>query len=231
MPEELRDPTRMPLFPLPNLVHFPRTDLKLHVFEPRHRRLVRDLIELEEEARWVGVVLLKPGWREAAGNRPEVFPDGTAGRLIDVEFLPDGRSNIVLSGEYRFELSHELGDLPYRQAVVRPVAEPWLSETDAGVVAVRSALLELLRSLAAELGESFPFDLDDAEELSGRCRFEELVNRVAAGLDLPPLRKMQLLHQALPERGVAVLSILRNRQQVVDLLRPFRHLAEGSQHN
>ena len=39
---------------------------------------------------------------------------------------------------------------------------------------------------------------------------------------MPPLRKLQLLTESLPERGLSVLSILRSRQQVVDLLRPFR---------
>jgi len=41
--------TRLPLFPLPDLVHFPRTDLRIHVFESRYRRLVRDLVAQEDE--------------------------------------------------------------------------------------------------------------------------------------------------------------------------------------
>lgn len=223
--------TLLPLFPLPDTVHFPRTELRLHVSEPRYCRLVRDLEEREEESRWVGVVLLKPGWVQSYEGNPEIFPGGTAGRLMDIEELPDGSSNILLYGDFRFELEREQAGGPYRQAVVRPVAEPWLNEHDAGIVIVRDSILSHLRSLAAELGESFPLGLDELEELGEGSPFEELVNRVAAELDVPALRKLQLLVESLPERGLSVLSILRSRKQVVDLLRPYRHLAGGSHLN
>jgi Lon protease-like protein len=221
----------MPLFPLAGVVHFPRTELKLHVVEPSYRRMVRDVIEQADEARWIGIVLLKPGPTLDAAGLPEVFPGGTAGRLLDAELLPDGCSNILLHGEFRFQLRREVADQPYRQAVVEPVEEPWLNEHDAGIVAVRSGILELLRGLAAELGERFPFGEDALDELTERCAFEELVNRIAADLDVPPLRKQALLQEALPDRGLSVLSILRSRQLVIDRLRPFRHLAANNQLN
>ena len=229
-----RDPvTRIPLLPLSDVVHFPRTELKLVVEEPRYLRMVKDLMtDEEDDARRIGMVLLKPGWTQAESGRPEIFPEGTASRLVDVDNLPDGRSCIVLLGDFRFELERELvGDEPYRQAVVRPVEEPWLNERDAGIIAVRRATLELLRHLAQETGERFPLTADDLEEIAGDCAFEELVNRVAAGLDLPPLRKLKLLQQPLPDRALSILSILRNRHQVMDMLRPWRHLAADHDHS
>lgn len=223
--------TLLPLFPLPDIVHFPRTELRLHVSEPRYRRLVRDLEEQEEESRWIGVVLLKPGWAQGYEGNPEVFPGGTAGRLLDIDSLPDGSANILLYGDFRFELEREQVGGPYRQAVVRPLAEPRLNERDAGILVVRDAILGHLRSLAAELGESFPLSGDDIEELGEESPFEELVNRIAAELDVPVLRKLQLLIESLPERGLSVLSILRSRKKVIDLLRPYRHLADRSHLN
>jgi uncharacterized protein len=222
--------TRLPLFPLPDVVHFPRTELKLLVEEPRYLRMVKDLAEREEEARWIGIVLLKPGWSQSYDGRPAVYSGGTAGRLVDVDTLPDGRTQILLVGDFRFELERELAGEPYRLAEVRPVEEPWLNEQDAGIMAVRKAMTELLRHVAEQTGERFPLGGGEIAELAGECGFEELVNRVAAGLDLPPLRKLKLLQQPLPERGLSILTILRNRQQVLDLLRPWRHLA-GGDHN
>ena len=220
--------TRLPLFPLPDVVCFPRTELKLVLEEPRYLRMVRDLMDREDDARWIGMVLLKPGWSQSHGSRPAVYSGGTASRLIDVDNLPDGRSHILLVGGFRFEMERELvGQEPYRLAEVRPVEEPWLNEHDAGIRAVRKAMTELLREVAGQSGERFPLDDADLAELAGDCAFEELVNRIAAGLDLPPLRKLKLLQQPLPERGLSILSILRNRQQVLDLLRPWRHLAGG----
>ncbi len=223
------DGTRLPLVPLPDLVHFPRTELRLHVIDPSYLPLVQDLARLDEDSRWLGVVLLRPGWNRDPEGRPAIFPGGTAARVMDLEALPDGRSELLLWGEFRFQLERELGDAPYRQALVRPVEEPWLDERDAGIVAVRQAIVELLRSLCQELGDKLPLDVNDLA--SGDCAFEELVNRIAARVDVPPLRKLQLLTESLPERGLSVLSILRSRQQVVDMLRPFRRLAEGSENN
>ena len=218
--------TRLPLVPLADLVHFPRTELRLHVVDPSYVQLIQDLAALDEDSRWLGVVLLKPGWDR---GRAEVFPGGTAARVLDLETLPDGRADLLLYGEFRFELERELGDGPYRRALVRPVEEPWLNERDAGVVAVRHAIVELLRPLCEELGDKLPLDVDDLA--SGDCAFEELVNRIAARVDVPPLRKLQLLCESLPERGLSVLSILRSRRQVMDMLRPFRRLSEGSERN
>ena len=35
-------PVRVPVFPLPNVVLFPKTYLPLHIFEPRYRAMVSD---------------------------------------------------------------------------------------------------------------------------------------------------------------------------------------------
>jgi Lon protease-like protein len=226
----MSEETLLPLFPLPDVVHFPRTELRLHVSEPRYRRLLQDLTDLDEDNRWIGVVLLKPGWVQSYEGNPDIFPGGTAGRLLDLEELPDGSANVLLYGDYRFELARECASAPYRQALVRPVAEPWLNEHDAGIVVVRESILTNARSLAAELGDSFPLDSDEIEECE-ESPFEELVNRIAAEIDVPVLRKLQLLIESLPERGLSILSILRSRKQVVDQLRPYRHLADRSHLN
>lgn len=223
---------RLPLFPLPDVVHFPRTALRLHVFEPRYRQLVRDLEEREERLRWIGMVLLKSS-AERAFEPPEVFPRGTAGRLVEVEALPDGRSNIVLEGEFRFTIEEEVSDLslPYRQALVRPLEEVALNEADPGVQAVRREILEMAGHLSQEMGPAFPFGREHLEALVHEASVEALVNGFAAELDLPALRKLELLEQPLPDRAVEVLGILRSRRRVLDLLRPYRHLADASDRN
>lgn len=224
------DDRRLPLIPLPDIVCFPRTELRLHVLEPRYQLLLHDVEELDEDSRQVGVVLLKPGLPRDPEGRPEILPGGTVARVMDLEDLPDGRTNVILHGELRFELEREIAGGPYREALVKPVQEPWLNERDAGIVAVRTAILELLQSLSVELKDSFPLSAEEIEEIE-HSAFEELVNRIAADLDVPPLRKFELLVESLPERGLSMLSILRSRQQVVDLLRPFRRLASGSRLN
>ena len=213
------DDTRLPLVPLTNVVHFPRTELKLHVLDPAFNQLVTDLAALDEDARWIGVVLMKPGPQLGPQGVPEIFPGGTAARVMDLETLADGHADLLVYGEFRFELEREISG-PYRQGVVRPVEEPWLNEHDAGILAVRRGIVQVLRALSEELGGALPLDVDDLA--SADCAFEELINRVATRMDVPPLRKLELLTESLPERGLSVLSILRSRKAVFDLLRPFR---------
>jgi hypothetical protein len=224
--------TRLPLFPLPGIVHFPRTELRLHIEAPEPLRLVHEVTELDEDSRWLGVVVLKPGARPDAEGRPAIFAGGTASRVVDVESLPEGGSYVVLQGEFRFTLEREVGGGRHRSAVVRPVEEPRLDERDAGLVAVRTAILDLLRWIWDELGEErSPLSAREIEAFTRGSVFEELVNRIAAELDLPLLRKLELLTESLPERGLSVLQILRGRRQVIDQLRPFRRLSGGSQFN
>ncbi len=226
----LIDPSApLPLFPLPNVVHFPTTNLKLHIFEPRYRRLVRDLLEASQELRLVGMVLIKPGSGNAGS--PEIFRSGTAGMLVDVESFPDGRSNIVLHGDFRFEIEREVAAAPYRRALVRAVPEPALNEADPGILSVRRDLTEHVTALATEIGERFPLKTDSLREGEAELSFEQLVNYIAAEIDLPALSKLSLLSDALPERALSLLGILRNRRQALELLRPFRHLATDGELN
>ncbi|MEO8502926.1 MAG: LON peptidase substrate-binding domain-containing protein [Acidobacteriota bacterium] len=224
----------LPLFPLPDVVHFPRTELRLQVFEPRYRQMVRDLQGVAGGA-WIGMVLLQPGWEEDYEGRPPVYSAGTAGRLEHVELLPDGRSNIVLRGDFRFEVTEEFGDefsmRPYRLARVRRWTESTAANDDRELIVYRKEILASAAQLRVDLGERFEFGDGDLEELAREVSTEALVNRFAAELDVPPLRKLQLLAADLPERAQSVQSILRSRARVLDLLRPFRHLAAGAESN
>jgi len=56
------DLSRVGLFPLPNVVLFPSQLLALHVFEPRYRRLIRDVIARQLT---LAVPRLKPGFDAA----------------------------------------------------------------------------------------------------------------------------------------------------------------------
>jgi Lon protease-like protein len=222
--------TRIPLFPLPDVVHFPRTDLHLHVFEPRYRALVRDVLARERGARWIGMVLMKPG--EPPADEPEIFAAGTAGQLVEVDPLPDGRSLIRLRGGFRFTVEREVGGLPYRQAIVRTITDERAAGHDPAVDALRRDLVDLASALRGEMGERFPLDGETVERLGApETSCEEAVNRLAAELDVPPLRKLQLLAAELPQRARDLTAILRARRRVLDLLRPYRRLAEGAERN
>lgn len=219
-------PLSIPLFPLPNVVHFPRTDLELHIFEPRYRQLVRDLLALPPEERVVGMVVLAPG---ASQETPAIFAAGTAGRMVEVEDLPEGRSNIRLRGQYRFEVSSEVDPqvpptTPYRRALVHPIEESAVDERAQGVRTLRSNLMRTALGLSEELSDRFPVSLLELRELEAEP-LESLVNGLCARLDLPVLRRLELLSLDLVSRSDSLLRQLEKHRSALDQLRPFRQLA------
>src|SRR4029078_1195439 len=108
-------PARIPVFPLPNVVLFPKTYLPLHIFEPRYRAMVSDAAI---HGQCIGMALLKDGWEADYYGHPPVFPLGCVGRLASVQPLADGRSNILLQGRERFEIREECEDKDYREATI-----------------------------------------------------------------------------------------------------------------
>ena len=218
---------QLPLFPLPNVVHFPRTELRLHVFEPRYRDLIRDLSDLDAERRLIGVVLLH---ESAEDGQTAVYAAGTAGRLVEIDYLPDGRSNIVLHGDFRFEVEKEVPGKAYRQGMVHRLEEPQIDERSSEIGGLLKQLMSTAIDVAREVGERFPISRELLSTLREES-FECVVNSFAAELDVPVLRKLQLLSRPLPERAADVLSILSTRRNVLDGLRPFRQLAASPELN
>ena len=105
--------TQLPLFPL-RLVLFPHALLPLHIFEPRYRQLLADLSGLPAERRLFGI--LPPG---EGSELPEPGVVGCAARLRGAQRLPDGRANVVVSGERRFSLRAPApAATPYHQGQV-----------------------------------------------------------------------------------------------------------------
>jgi Lon protease-like protein len=103
-------PLRLPLFQL-DVVLFPSVELPLHVFEPRYRALLTDVLAGDQR---FGVVPAGP--RSAP---PEPGAIGCVARIVTHQPLAEGRSNIVVVGESRFVLRGLLDDTaPYPVGLV-----------------------------------------------------------------------------------------------------------------
>jgi hypothetical protein len=115
----------VPVFPLPGLVLFPGQRLPLHIFEPRYRAMVRDLIGSPAPYMAVACIL---------GDATEPVPPFCAvaglGRLVSHQRLADGRFNILLEGVGRVRLEERPFVPPYRRARATVLAEPDPAEVD-----------------------------------------------------------------------------------------------------
>jgi len=135
------------MFPLASVL-LPSMVLPLHVFEPRYRALVRDVLDGDGE---FGVCLIARG-HEVGGD--DVRTDvGTVARVHEASELPDGRWAVIAVGDRRIQVARWLDDDPYPRADVvdHPDPEPRAAELDrlpAVVALLRSAL-----GKAAEAGD------------------------------------------------------------------------------
>lgn len=121
VPEDLLiDWARVPIFPLPETVFFPRTHLPLHVFEPRYRKMTEDCIA---EGLPMAVCLAKPG--EDLAGHAEVFPVAGVGVIERHERLQDGRFNLVLRGIARARIEDEVPHRPYRIVRAARLEDRW----------------------------------------------------------------------------------------------------------
>lgn len=231
----------VPLVPLDDAVCFPRTALHLSLSESVMRSLARQLAlageagqagepQLDATAvRHVGVVLLEPAADDQTpDSERKIFHEGCLARLVEAVETEDGRYQITLEGERRFSLVEEMqgGDPalpgPCRRARVRPLPEDQVSDHDPAVVELRDEISRLALRVASEVGDRFPLDRDELDELASGAELELLVNGMAAELDVPATRKLSLLAVPLVDRAEEVAGILRSRAEVLDLLRPFR---------
>jgi Lon protease-like protein len=107
--------TRIPLFPLPGAILFPRSQLPLHIFEPRYRSMVEDAA-----AGVARIGMIQPQVAETDNpDHPPLYRVGCVGEIVGLEELEDGRFNLVLQGSTRFRLIAEADvGTAYRQADV-----------------------------------------------------------------------------------------------------------------
>jgi len=182
--EEL--PSVVPVFPLPNVVLFPRTVVPLHVFEPRYREMIRDVAQGH---RMIGIALLQPGFESDYLEKPAFHKVGTVGRLEDLDLLPDGRYNISVAGTHRVEFREVPSTKPYRLSRVTPMPENEPDDSDAGIEESKRDLLVSQAMLQRELkGDNDPTLIIDE-----RLPFTTAVNGACANLPVASEVRQELL--------------------------------------
>jgi Lon protease-like protein len=187
---------RLAIFPLSGAVLFPRMHLPLHIFEPRYRAMIQDIMARDQR-----IGMIQPS---GPGEPPPLFRIGCLGRVAEIEALDDGRFNIILSGESRFRIMDELSvSTPFRQVDAELFT---LEEDDPGILAPseRAALEGEAELFADRLGYSVDWSavqsLDD----------ETLVNGIGqiAPFDAPGKQAM-LEADTLSERSELAIQLMQ----------------------
>lgn len=136
------------MFPL-GTVLLPHAILPLHVFEPRYRAMMRDVLDGDQE---FGIVLIERGSEVGGGDVR--FGIGTIAHIVQASAMPDGRFALAVVGVSRFRVERWLPDQPYPRAEVELLVEPPAADA--------AALVDLVETVRAALREVY--------ELSGKVK-------------------------------------------------------------
>lgn len=128
--------TPVPMFPLAGAFLFPHQALPLHIFEPRYRAMVNDL--LDSPGRFV--VATQQDTTDPEVDLPDVLPVAGLGEIVKHERLPDGRFMIWILGLARVRLAEVPSDRAYRLVRCLPFAEEEVPAKE------RAPLAEALRA-------------------------------------------------------------------------------------
>ena len=195
---------RVALFPLPGAILFPRSQLPLHIFEPRYREMVKDAIDGPGR-----IAMIQPHTIDD-DNKAPLYAVGCVGEIISVEELDDGRFNIVLLGSNRFRLVKEAeSDTLYRAADV-DIAAFDDEEPDPLSIAQRAEVEQEARKLGDALGLAVDW------AAVARLDDEMLVNAIAQVAPFDTGAKQALLEQAsLEARADLLVQLMQFHRMAV----------------
>jgi Lon protease-like protein len=172
--------------------------LPLHIFEPRYREMLADALAADGI---IGMVLLRGDWQRHYYGRPEIFPTGTAGRVVRHEALVDGCSDILLAGIREFGVEEEYLDRSYRQACVR-----WREEGGAALSVDERRKLTALSQAYLERGAGPAWA---AVVAAAHAADDLFVNAFCQAMDVPPVEKLWLLEaSSMSERCGRLCDLL-----------------------
>jgi Lon protease-like protein len=175
--KQARMATRLSIFPLPGAILFPGLQLPLHIFEPRYRALVGDALVRDRR-----IAMIQP--QRPVDGAP-LYTVGCVGRIGEIEAMDDGRYNLILEGQSRFKLLHELDVTTAFRQVEGEMIEDDLDETLSH--AQRGGFEREAREFADMQGYSV--DWDSVERLDD----QSLINGVSQIAPFDPASKQALL--------------------------------------
>lgn len=202
---------------LPGVVFFPHAMLPLHIFEPRYRTMVEEVLGHERMFCVAGV-----DGKQAEQQPEQIEPPhkvGTLGLIRACHLNPDGTRNLMLQGLVRIKIEDILQETPYRK-IRFSVLQSQAEAKGTGLYSKRGRVLQLLRSyhrLGGDIPEGvlgFLKSLEDCESFIDTaiftlCEDPELKQELLETLDLERRYSRFILHQRACNQALLLERELR----------------------
>ena len=147
----LHVPDTVPVMTLPETVFFPQALLPLHIFEPRYRQMLRDVLARD---RIFAIARLDPALAAKPGAVEPANLIACVGIIRACQKAESDTSNLLLQGICRVEIKHIVRENPYRLIAVKPLTTT-AGGSNAQLELERLEVMRLL-SLRRRLGTPAP---------------------------------------------------------------------------
>lgn len=218
----------IPIFPLP-VVQFPNAITPLHIFEPRYRKMLKDVMDKDKT---FGVIYRPSLEENAITPISDKVPLGSVGCAVEVavvQELPDGRSNILCVGGGRFRLMQYIEGEQYLQAEVDFFEdEPTFENLTVEAERAKTAFNRLLVA-NRKIKEEREAEEDEAPDLPNDPQALSFI--VTAYLDIELSEKQELLEMTdTGERLREVARVIENLASEYEKRAIIHHVAKKNGH-
>jgi Lon protease-like protein len=209
-------PAVVPAMTLRDTVFFPQSILPLYIFEPRYRKMLRDVLAGN---RMFAVVRMDETQHLEANDEPPCAV-ATIGVIRASQENPDGTSNLVLQGLQRVEIEGIEAEEPYRILRIKPFP----TELPEDLTPFAEARREIVQLLRASLSESEEVPTEFCDYLRGIDEPDVFLDLTAYAACPCADLKQRLLETAQLEKRFALFRhFLEQRIRRLQLFRDLQH--------
>lgn len=207
----------IPIFPLPNVVFFPRTLLPLHIFEPRYKTMLSEVMQGD---RRIGMVLQRVGsGGQLSGT--QIHAIGGLGQVREAKELSDGTFDIVLNGLSRFRIVDVVTQEPYHRAAVEVLPELYREQPKDH---------EMGQELVARYRDFAGKGMISEKEIRilRRSDLATVANSICSLVPISPSDRQLLLElDDIRARAEAALAVIRHLNTQKEFVEQFSHMRPG----
>ena len=201
--ETLHVPATLPVMTLPDTVFFPQALLPLHIFEPRYREMLRDVLAHD---RLFAIARLNPQGQKKFGQPEPLHQIASVGIIRACQKGDNDTSNLLLQGLCRVVVKSIVREEPYRVIAVQRIVTT-AGSNQAELEILRLEVMRLI-NLRRRLGAPAP---------KGITQFLESIDDIDAFADIAAFNLCE--NSAIKQQLLETLETRRRLQLFADSLK------------
>ncbi len=214
---KLNDGDILGVLPLRNMVLFPGVLLPVTVGRPKSKKLVATAFKNDQ----LLAVCCQKVQDVQEPSSEDLYPVGTAGRVMRTLDMPDGNLMVILEGVERIRIQEIVGVRPYMKARVQTVPEEFPKRNDKEFVALVSSLKNVAEKIIKSM-ENLPAEA--GMTLRSIDNPPTLVNYICGNFGVRIADKQVLLEiDSIKERALSLLEILNKEVKMLEMRKDIQN--------